>query len=472
MTRSLFQRASVLVALAWPRPAGAHGGTWRADQILVDPGDPRHVVVASDVWGYAETHDGAIWQWFCAETYGGDSLNVARLSMTLLPGGDLLVANKFRGLRRSRGTLCGLEAVPFFAEAGGTCGVGNCLVADVAAAPGPTASVIVLTITPDPAGGLLNRLWRSVDAESWAAMPDAVPTDVGAANVVVAPTDSSRLYLTAVAVDDQRPLLLASSDGGASWARSSVAVPPLSDPREPAATLTAYGVHPTDPNLVFLRLDVGDVPPATGHDRVLVSSDGGTAVTEVFEGAGNLPGFALSPDGATVQVGGKDDGLWSASLADVRSGVPRPFHQVSTASIWGLAWTPDGLLAGHDDFPKSPGVPFSLGLSDDGGTTFVPRMTVCALSPAACPADTPGGAQCPSVFEGAGNFQFDFQGARCQVPPPSGTSDSGAAAAPRRTIEPRGASCACCTTPAPRHGALTELSILIALASTMRRRQR
>lgn len=474
MTRILFGCFSALgmmAVLGGSRAASAHGGTFRADQILVDPTDAKHVVVASDVWGYGETHDGAIWQWFCAEAYGGDSLNVLRRSMVFLPQGDLLVANKFGGLRRSRGTLCELDPVPFFAEPG-RCGPSDCLVADVASAPSSPASVVVLTLAQDSSGGLQNRLWHSADAESWSALPDTVPSDIGVASVAVAPTDSSRIYLGAKPLSDETTLLvLASSDGGASFTRTPVALPPL-DPNEPPVTLTVYGVHRVDPSLVFFRVDRGDVSRATGRDRVLVSADGGRTVTTVFEGAGDLPGFTVSLDDATVFAGGPTDGLWSASVADMRAGAPQAFRQVSRDPVWGLLSTADGLLAGHDDFAQPPSVPFSLGLSSDGGATFAPRMTVCELSPADCPTGTVGATSCPALFDGISNFQYDFQSQRC-LPPSTLAEADGGQEMRNRGLVARGAGCSCRGAAVDRDASLSKLPALLALgvATFLRRRR-
>ena len=52
-----------------------------------------------------------------------------------------------------------------------------------------------------------------------------------------------------------------------------------------------------------------DTPEA---DLLVVSGDAGLTWKTAFEGTGALLGFALSPDGATVAVGGDKDGLWTA----------------------------------------------------------------------------------------------------------------------------------------------------------------
>jgi len=89
-----------LAAAAAAPEAWAHGGIARAYEILPEPGNPEHVVLRSDLWGLFRSVDGgATWQYICAEAYGDNSTAAEHSSVVVLPGGRILVAAQFDGLR-------------------------------------------------------------------------------------------------------------------------------------------------------------------------------------------------------------------------------------------------------------------------------------------------------------------------------------------------------------------------------------
>jgi len=52
--------------------ARAHGGNPRADGIVFEPGNPKHIVIRSNNWGIFQTTDGGkSWNYGCAELFGG-----------------------------------------------------------------------------------------------------------------------------------------------------------------------------------------------------------------------------------------------------------------------------------------------------------------------------------------------------------------------------------------------------------------
>lgn len=414
-TLSSMRAVVALLALA-PAPAFAHGGTWRADQVLVEPGNPDHVVLCSDAWGIIETKDhGATWAWTCAEAYGAVSINLERVEVALLPGGTLLAARGFDGVFRAKGSLCDASPIAFFG-ATGRCGTGDCIAADVTRGADAAGAVLVLTTSARATGGVANLLWHSPDAgDTWAPLADSFPSDVAANSIAVAPSDPQRIYAAALPPDTPGVrTVLHTEDGGATWTKA----PPVDASGVPdgeaAPVLRIAAVHPTDARIVFFWLDYADTPLKVGQDRLLMSSDGGTTLKEAFQGAGNLPGFAFSRDGASVFVGGPADGVHRAKVAEIASNGASSFVQVSTKPAWGLAVTAQGLVAGHDDFGSAAEPRFSLGLSRDEGATFSPLMVICDVGMQACPTGTRGADQCPGQFYGPGNYQLDFpMGPRC-----------------------------------------------------------
>jgi hypothetical protein len=216
-----------------------------------------------------------------------------------------------------------------------------------------------------------------------------------------------------------------SADGGQTFEQSTL--PATIGPTDPRVRLRFYGVHPTDPRMVFLWLDA-DWGDATrkAPDRMFVSFDGGATATETFVGTNDLPGFAISADGTTVFLGGTSDGLWSATIDDLRAGSADAFKRVDSGNTWALAFTDRGLYAGREEYVVEAGDQrMTLGLSKDNGVSFEPALVICDVAPAQCPAGIRSGDLTPGLYYGDGNFQFDQQLRRC-ASDPKPTVDAGA----------------------------------------------
>jgi MYXO-CTERM domain-containing protein len=396
-----------------PSRADAHGGTWLPDQVLVEPGQPSHVVLRSDAWGVIETTDGVSWHWLCAEAYGGDSVNIEHRGMALLPGGSLLVAGSFAGLWRSSADLCDFRKVGPFAERHACFGA-NCIVLDVTRAFDADRAVFAVTESTYVADASVqppDRLWHSADAgTTWDPAPARFPTGMLVTSVVASPSDTGTVYATARPTPGTTVLPLASHDGGGTWVQAT----PI-DPTQFAIALTppafrVQGIHPTRSSIAFYLLDFVDNSSLDpGPDRLFITTDGGTTLTVAYEATANLQGLAFSPDGSTVFIGGEKDGLLRANVADVSAKGSAAFKQIQTGGFCGLNWTSEGLLAGHSDL--DPIRAFSLGLSTDSGATFKQHFQFCDVTLIACGSDASAGV-CGDEFygtgPGGGNFQFDF----------------------------------------------------------------
>src|SRR5204863_3980478 len=138
------------------------------------------------------------------------------------------------------------------------------------------------------------------------------------------------------------------------------------------------------PSALFVWFDADAADPtAKAQDHLFVSFDGGATVTEAFRSVNDLPGFAISEDGATVFIGGTEDGLWSAPIADLKAGKADAFRRLNSGNTWALALTNEGLLAGREEFVVEAGTErMTLGLSKDDGATFEPAMVICDVTPA------------------------------------------------------------------------------------------
>jgi MYXO-CTERM domain-containing protein len=104
---------------------------------------------------------------------------------------------------------------------------------------------------------------------------------------------------------------------------------------------------------------------------------------------GILKGFALSPDGKTILVGGETDGVWRGA-SDMMQ-----FEKVSSVGIQCLTWSQAAVYACGSELKDK----FTVGRSTNQGETFEPLMHLsCVRGPLACSADTEVGKECPAVW--------------------------------------------------------------------------
>src|SRR6187549_2238209 len=93
--RALIRNCCLAFCVTAASTASGHGaGPPRATQILTQPDDRQHLVVASPSWGVFQSHDGGNrWQYICAEVTGGASLNRRSYSAALISGGRLALGS-------------------------------------------------------------------------------------------------------------------------------------------------------------------------------------------------------------------------------------------------------------------------------------------------------------------------------------------------------------------------------------------
>ena len=93
-------------------------------------------------------------------------------------------------------------------------------------------------------------------------------------------------------------------------------------------------------------------------------------------GPGPLTGFALSPDGGQVAIGGSD-GVQILSRLPGDAGGGYAVVRRAAVPVGCLTWTAAGLYACGDD--RTAG--FTIGLSTDGAATFRPMLRLAQLAP-------------------------------------------------------------------------------------------
>lgn len=448
---SRFRPFSAALAL-WLCPAAAlaNGRFPAADQILVDPGDPSHLVLRA-TYGLLHSRDGGqSWSWTCEEAIGymGDP------TVSVLQGGNLLVGF-FGTISVSADQACGWQNQTLDAS--------YLYALDSTVDPGNPARAWVLTVTAD---GTRRVSLLAIDASGSMNEILAVGEGFVPSTLEVAPSDPQRIYVSG-AVESSPALVFRSDDGGQSWQRFVA-------PDYPNLPLYISAIDPRDPNLLYARVDGQPdttAPPGqrAPSDHLLVSRDGGETWQRVFSLDGELFGFALSPDGTRVATGGPEAGVFIADAATLDfQPVPAPVRGLRC-----LRWTADGLLACGQEMLDG----WTVGRTRDDGQTFEAVWHQQALLPLECPPASSTGRACPTLWpEIAVRIGADPGDLAPAVPGMLGgagsgsggsSGSSGAEAPPAPATSSKDGGCALSWGSSGR--ALTLATLLAALAALLRR---
>jgi hypothetical protein len=354
-------------------PAGANGRFPAANQFVVHPTNPQVMLLRTTFGMLASRDGGAHFDWLCEKAIGYSGSQDPAIAMTA--GGTMLVA-AFEGLSQSLDGGCAFS----FVEA-----TQDQFVIDVAIDRQTPDSAVAITSTGKDEG-FIDQVFETGDnGHTWTKAGVPAPTDFLAETIETAPSRHQRLYLSGFTtevvsgVQVRHGFVEVSDDRGGSWARYPVDL--AGD-----QSIFMAAVDPTNPDLAYLR------SRGATNDRLLVTRDGGQTWTPVYTLAGTMLGFALSPDGSRLAVGGPTAGLLVASRDDLA------FTKNSDEQIACLTWTPDALFACGNGYQGS----FSLGRSSDEGKSFTPllRSFNQVTGPRDCPVETGVNATCASEWIG------------------------------------------------------------------------
>ena len=255
---------AVALALAAPSSRALANGRFPESQRLLEhPSDPNRLYLTG-TWGMLLTHDrGQNWYYVCESAFALEYVEGDPL-LEVLAGGELV-----GGIRQSLNTStdCGCSWSAGLAESEmenvfdvslGSDGILVALVQDIAASPARF------------------RLFESSDrGTTWQKFSD-LPADVITGYTVdIAPTDPTRLYVSATSTTDDGGTLYVSKDRGANW--DGYPIPSTSTRIHPFIA----AVSPTNADVVYVRTDDWDTSlEIAAQDALLVTSDGGGTFRE------------------------------------------------------------------------------------------------------------------------------------------------------------------------------------------------
>ncbi len=429
--------------------ARANGRFPESNQIAFTEHDPN-LVLLRVTFGLLISHDrGKTFQWVCEQSIGYSGVEDPMYTVT---PSNAIIGTTYQGLSISRDNACG------WTFAGGE--LDQQVFIDLTTNPHDAKNVFVFASSydrQDDAGQILfsSKIWETKDeGQTFTQVgPPIDPTLIGY-TIDLTKTDANRLYATAVRDPATAPkgVLLVSTDLGKTWKEE--AVPLLENERQ----LYIAAVDPNDAERVYLRTSAGVDKPT----RLILreAMDGGQPTQRtVYTATAALLGFALTPDGSKVYVGGPKDGIKVASTQDF------VFQKKSDIEVQCLALSDQGLWA-----CSTERVGFIAGLSTDEGATFEPRVRFCDIGGplTSCGPGTPTNDRCApnwpaqKALLGCGGLDGGTKG-------DGGFLDAGPGFA---TPPPPPRNCDCHASPAGPWGACVALAgFAVAVARRARRRR-
>jgi MYXO-CTERM domain-containing protein len=369
-------------------PVRANGRFPAADQLVIDPSDPTHIVVRT-TFGFIESRDaGKTWLWTCEEIIGKIANQDPPFAVT--GDGSVIVAVPFEGVSITHDHGCNWEKAPEPL-------LGQ-LAVDVTSEPSDPAGLVVVTSTNDTnpdAGPTAPQEFRNLIVEtkdnghSWSLLGEPLARDLIAATIEIPKSDAQRIYVSGVVGDPRLGALERSEDGGKTWKRAIV--PTAAE----FGSVYISAIDPQNPDRIFVRV-TGLPDSATGATptTLLVSADKGDHWTELAKTEESMLGFALSPDGARVAYGTLGEGV----LIGPSDG-SSAFATLTSAQNRCLTWSAAGLYACGTDLGRESTSTFAIALSPDVSATFNTLFRLYQTCPTTCPDNGRFNNVCRTTWE-------------------------------------------------------------------------
>ena len=404
LVKLAFALAAAGVLLTAPE-ARANGRFPSAQQIAVHPRDPNRMWQRATHGMLTSCDRGKSWRWLCEQSVGYRGTEDPVIAIT--ESGRLL-ASFFGGLSQSTDNGCNFALEP---------GISVQNVEDVSVEKNDPKRAIAVTSTGN-GSGWTSEIWRSTDSGvSWSKLGQNLDPSLLVFTIDVAPSDSKTIFVTAASyvTDDggatisSQGFLLRTTDDAQTWQK--IPIPNTDNETQPFLS----AVHPTDPKKLYVRVrGPGQTGAETGfvQNKLLYSDNGGETWSTIFEAAGDMLGFALSPDASTVLVGVGSSRLTDRPVDPQSFGLYRSptsafaFERISgPVHIGCLTFDGDELwVCGSQFHPTVAGGPtlgFEIGISRDRGTTIEKVMELSDPQPLQCGCGSTTGTECPALWNRA-----------------------------------------------------------------------
>jgi len=345
--------------------AFANGRYPLANQLVVDPQNSAHMV-ARATFGILDTADGGkSWSWICEDAIG--YFGAEDPPIAIFADGSTVVASS-KSLTVSRDGGC--TWVRATGSSGSRFGV------DVTVDPANPHHAVALESAQVDGGYSVFVAQTMDDGANWSDVGPTLGGEVLAETIEVAPSNPDRVYVSGRMRSSDESALLRSDDGGQNWTRLPINVP---------AVVSAYlgGIDPQNADIVYVR--ARSSIDTSGF--ALMSRDGGGTWIQLWTGPGDVAGFALSADGATLAVGGPEAGIHVASTSEL------VFRKASSVGASCLTWSGTALLACAKEAVDG----FSIGVSNDLGAHFTALLHLSAITPRNCPSSN-SAASCVEIW--------------------------------------------------------------------------
>jgi hypothetical protein len=359
------------VLVARGSPSLANGRFPSAGQLIVDPTNGAHIVVRT-TFGLLQTFDaGATWTWLCEGAVSPDGFQDPEVIFT--SGGRI-------GIGLPDGLAIGERDGCTWTRAAGL--TGDDVIDLVVSGSDPATAYAAAVVRVN--GAFNGSIARTSNGVTWSAVGALLP-DTYPLTIEIAASRPQRLYLGANDGNLETGLIDVSDDAGVTWR--------VHDSPGGVDAVYVSAVDPDDADRVYVR-------SYSPQSNLYVSEDGARTWTTIFESAVPLLGFALSPDGRQIALGGAgglailarteraDGGSDASTQVDGDGGGGGLYTVVATnpLPVSCLAWTAGGLFACADEISAG----FTIGVSRDDGRTFAPMLHLAELTPVACAAGTSG----------------------------------------------------------------------------------
>jgi photosystem II stability/assembly factor-like uncharacterized protein len=430
--------------LATTTRAAANGQFPAANQVVVAPNDPQMLVLRTTFGVLVSRDRGENWDWICEQAIGYPNGEEAFLGVT---ASSTIVGGTFGGLVLSSDHGCSWTGSRDLTSGSP---IGDLTVS-------PAAPEVVVALSSAFMGGTQGQLSYATqlfatddNGAHWARLGEPLTPTTKALTVEVSKSDPGRIYVSGTRARDDGSgwvgVLFVSRDAGAHWREWTLEL--TDDERAPYIA----GVDPTNGDRVYVRTF-----GVTG--RLLVSDDAGESFRAVFSG-GQLLGFALSPDGSRVYVGGPVDGLWVADAAELQ------FEQKSDIAVRCLT------ASGRDLFVCSTEESgFTLGATQNEGDVLTPLLTYATIrGPLVCPSEA-SAAVCPSLWSNQRAALGIGGGTACATE--NGTSQAEGGAPPAVEEQATRSKHGCSMPPVPlANGTHVYVAVAITTSTLLRRRRK